>query len=388
MNSYKFTCNSCSLAFPTGNDQRQHMKTEWHRYNLKRRVAQLPPISEDLFNSKVAGLGDAISEDEDEERNLSKKEKRRRAKEALLEKKNKLLALARDRIAGRGGLARIDSDGKLVVERKSVANEETKLKQGIEKEEEKIYGKDIHLTEEQLEDKLFEEKVKSKVDIPSDTCIFCNLKSKDLNSNATHMFKKHGLYIPEEKYLIDKLGLIEYLGEKVGFGNVCLYCAYQGKNLESVRQHMIAKGHCKIPYDTEDEKLEISKFYDFSTSYANGTRSDENVEADDNGQNSENDEDVVYASEIGLHLPNGLVAGNRSMSRIWRQNIPPERPLDEGQGTVMAAETRNLAAQYGRAAYKQSKRSWRSEKKAQDMNERRKAKFINVKPHFRDELLQ
>lgn len=364
------------------------MKTEWHRYNLKRRVAQLPPISEDLFNSKVAGLGDAISEDEDEERNLSKKEKRRRAKEALLEKKNKLLALARDRIAGRGGLARIDSDGKLVVERKSVANEETKLKQGIEKEEEKIYGKDIHLTEEQLEDKLFEEKVKSKVDIPSDTCIFCNLKSKDLNSNATHMFKKHGLYIPEEKYLIDKLGLIEYLGEKVGFGNVCLYCAYQGKNLESVRQHMIAKGHCKIPYDTEDEKLEISKFYDFSTSYANGTRSDENVEADDNGQNSENDEDVVYASEIGLHLPNGLVAGNRSMSRIWRQNIPPERPLDEGQGTVMAAETRNLAAQYGRAAYKQSKRSWRSEKKAQDMNERRKAKFINVKPHFRDELLQ
>lgn len=388
MSSYKFTCNSCSLAFPTGDDQRQHMKTEWHRYNLKRRVAQLPPITEDLFNSKVASVEENNPQAEEVDKPLTKKEKRRKAKEALLEKKNKLLSLARDRIAGRGGIARIGSDGKLVIERKPTVNEEIKLKQGIEKEEEEIYGKDIHLTEDQLEDKLFKEKVKGKVDIPLDTCIFCGFKSKSLELNTIHMFKKHGLYIPEEKYLIDKSGLIQYLGEKVGFGNVCLYCAYQGKNLESARQHMIAKGHCKIPYDTEDEKLEISKFYDFSTSYGDDARSDKEMEAETEGQEFEDENDVAYASEIGLHLPNGLVAGNRAMSRIWRQNIPPERPLDEGQGTVMAAETRNLTTKYSRADYKQTKRSWTRERKAQDMNERRKAKFINVKPHFRDELLQ
>ena len=36
------------------------------------------------------------------------------------------------------------------------------------------------------------------------------------------MFKQHGLYIPERKYLIDKQGLLEYLGEKIGFW--ILYC--------------------------------------------------------------------------------------------------------------------------------------------------------------------
>ena len=33
---------------------------------------------------------------------------------------------------------------------------------------------------------------------------------------------------------------------------------------ESVRQHIASKGHCRIPYETKEEKLAISQFYDFS----------------------------------------------------------------------------------------------------------------------------
>lgn len=51
-----YTCNSCSLQFPTPEDQRSHMKSDWHRYNLKRRVANLPAIDEELFNEKVQKL--------------------------------------------------------------------------------------------------------------------------------------------------------------------------------------------------------------------------------------------------------------------------------------------------------------------------------------------
>src|SRR6266496_5335295 len=64
-----FTCLSCSIAFLSAEDQRQscpvfktllsnfcsgvHYKSDHHRYNMKRRVASLPPISLEVFNQKV-----------------------------------------------------------------------------------------------------------------------------------------------------------------------------------------------------------------------------------------------------------------------------------------------------------------------------------------------
>ncbi|OBA20819.1 hypothetical protein METBIDRAFT_43403, partial [Metschnikowia bicuspidata var. bicuspidata NRRL YB-4993] len=47
------TCVSCALEFPDAPAQRAHMKLDWHRYNLKRRVAQLPAISEAVFVDKI-----------------------------------------------------------------------------------------------------------------------------------------------------------------------------------------------------------------------------------------------------------------------------------------------------------------------------------------------
>jgi pre-60S factor REI1 len=48
-----FTCISCKIAFATAEEQRSHFGTDWHRYNMKRRVANLPPVSAPVFNEKV-----------------------------------------------------------------------------------------------------------------------------------------------------------------------------------------------------------------------------------------------------------------------------------------------------------------------------------------------
>lgn len=70
-----FTCLSCSIAFLSANDQRtylhtsyvcivhhsyktfpllgDHYRSDHHRYNMKRRVAGLPPVSAEVFNNKV-----------------------------------------------------------------------------------------------------------------------------------------------------------------------------------------------------------------------------------------------------------------------------------------------------------------------------------------------
>ena len=48
-----FTCVTCNIAFNNADLQRDHYKTDWHRYNLKRKVAELPPIDHSDFVSRV-----------------------------------------------------------------------------------------------------------------------------------------------------------------------------------------------------------------------------------------------------------------------------------------------------------------------------------------------
>lgn len=43
-------CSLCSITFAERSDQRQHFKLDWHRYNLKRRIQNKLPVTEDHFD--------------------------------------------------------------------------------------------------------------------------------------------------------------------------------------------------------------------------------------------------------------------------------------------------------------------------------------------------
>ncbi len=51
--THPYTCNSCAVAFRNSDAQRTHMRSDWHRYNLKRRLAELPAVSSEDYNNKV-----------------------------------------------------------------------------------------------------------------------------------------------------------------------------------------------------------------------------------------------------------------------------------------------------------------------------------------------
>lgn len=392
-----YTCNSCSLQFPTPEDQRSHMKSDWHRYNLKRRVANLPAIDEELFNEKVQKLSlEEENANETKGKKVSKKDQRRKEKEALLEKKKQLLEIAKQNM-----LKSMNSSntGDKVEESKEQQEE---IKEQVEQVQEDIkQGNEEELTEEQQAEKIMEEKLKNKVEIPLEVCLFCNKKFPYFEECLNHMFKKHGFYIPEQKYLVDKEGLVKYMAEKVGLGNMCFVCSFQGRSLEAARAHMISKNHCKIPYESEDEKLEISEFYDFTSTYDDykQVEGDENedewedVEGEEGEEGSDDEEEelpqeVSYNDGIELHLPSGVKIGHRSLARYYRQNLKPETVLTEGQGTVIAAESRHLATVHDRAQLLEKKRVWKNEIHHKDRDDRRAAKFINNQPHYRDQLLQ
>ena len=48
-----FTCVTCNVAFKESEKQRTHYKSDWHRYNLKRKVADLAPVSAQAFADRV-----------------------------------------------------------------------------------------------------------------------------------------------------------------------------------------------------------------------------------------------------------------------------------------------------------------------------------------------
>lgn len=204
-------------------------------------------------------------------------------------------------------------------------------------------------------------------------CLFCSNKSESFEANLTHMSTLHSFFIPDAEYLVDIQGLIAYLGEKIMVGNVCLYCNERGKafrSVEAVWKHMADKGHCKIAYDSQNERLEVSDFYDFTSSYPdvpnaqkkNGEEwedvsDDEDLYdadqvVDDSASDASGSEDelpenqLTYGdSEFELVLPSGARIGHRSMRRYYAQSFHPVgKPKVEEDPNSGAALVRRLLA--------------------------------------------
>jgi pre-60S factor REI1 len=221
---------------------------------------------------------------------------------------------------------------------------------------------------------------------PTD-CLFCAQVSSSLEDNLLHMSGEHSFFIPDLEYLTDPTGLITYLGEKIAVGNVCIYCNGKGREfrtLDAVRKHMVDKSHCKIAYDTERDMLEISDFYDFSSSYPDAeerqrrkearrakraaaeaaegwedvdgsddndndgavdevvdepasseTSSDSDSLLDDDDDDDENQ--ITFGdSHLELVLPSGHRIGHRSMRRYYAQSFSGrQQPEDPNSGRAI-----------------------------------------------------
>lgn len=123
------------------------------------------------------------------------------------------------------------------------------------------------------------------IEVPLNQCLFCNNLSEDVPQNEVHMSKQHGMFIPEREYLVDVQGLLGYLYEKIHDIHECLYCGQMKHTTSGVQTHMRDRGHCMIPYSTEDEMLDIGEFYDFRSTYSDEEEedTDDDVDQQDGG---------------------------------------------------------------------------------------------------------
>lgn len=116
------------------------------------------------------------------------------------------------------------------------------------------------------------------------TCLFCNHESPTPALNVHHMERIHGMFIPEKPYLVDLEGLVRHLQERVFSLNECITCGKVKANVYAVQTHMRDTGHCQIPYTTEEEQLDIGEFYDFRSTYSDGEGEWEDESEDDEQQ--------------------------------------------------------------------------------------------------------
>lgn len=243
---------------------------------------------------------------------------------------------------------------------------------------------DAEADEEEINQTIDQKIASARSRLSPSHCLFCPTLSSSLPENLTHMSTAHSFFVPEADYLVDLAGLITYLGEKIAVGNVCIYCNGKGREfrtLEAVRKHMVDKSHCKIAYEEEKDRLEVSDYYDFEASYPDaeerkqrraeraakreerrkereakrvqeekeeGWEDDEEFEEgmevdevvdEEMDEDEESDEDteselseeegnqITYGdSHLELVLPSGARIGHRSMRRYYAQSFRPNAP--------------------------------------------------------------
>lgn len=152
--------------------------------------------------------------------------------------------------------------------------------------------------------------------VPSE-CLFCTLDSPDLSQNIAHMLKMHGLFIPDQKHLIDVESFVSYLYTIISDFHECLYCGSSKSTAEATRSHMRDRGHCKLNFESEGE-LELFWERDDGMDEAESEPPLARMSFPATGSLLSGDED-------SLHLSSGKVIGHRSQLHPLR-HVPKSTP--------------------------------------------------------------
>ncbi|PPR98933.1 hypothetical protein GOBAR_AA21744 [Gossypium barbadense] len=287
------TCNACNKEFLDDADQKLHYKSDWHRYNLKRKVAGVPGVTEALFLARQSALA---------------QEK---------EKQNETPMLYSCGVCGKG----YRSSKAYSQHLKSRAHI-MQASQGTN-----------HPQEVKAIIKPLPRRTVSKPPQPRD-------RNDDESQDEWEEVD------PEEE--LDPEGLLTYLGLKVKRDFMCLYCnerCHPFASLEAVRKHMAAKGHCKVHYGDgdEEEEAELEEFYDYSSSYVDESGK-QLVAAGDTGNSVE----LVGGSELVItkRSDDGILSktlGSREYMRYYRQKPRPSPANNRAITAALSSRSFTLA---------------------------------------------
>ncbi|PWA76765.1 zinc finger protein [Artemisia annua] len=347
------TCNACNTEFEDDNDQKLHYKSEWHRYNLKRKIAGVPGVTEALFLARQSSLAEEKSKlngpamtytcrlcgkgyrsaKAHAQHLKSRTHTMRAAQTDQGDEDNAVIKPLPARIVKKSAQEEYDeeSDGSdewvEVTENDDLVGEMASSSAHMEVNEsldtDEDSGEDMDEDEEELD--------------PT-CCFMCDKEHETIESCMVHLHKHHGFFVPDIEYLKDPTGFLTYLGLKVKRDFLCLYCNINRQpfnSLEAVRKHMVAKSHCKVHYgdDDEEEEAELEEFYDYSSSYvdANGKQLVSEDGTSNDIQLGSGGAELIITTRSDDTISTKAI-GSREYLRYYRQ-----RPSPSATGVPMTA---------------------------------------------------
>lgn len=383
-----FTCASCHSIFENAEAQRAHYQSDWHRYNLRRKVADLPPVTETTFASRLDLL--------DKETATIKAAQVSRTFECTACKKTFNSEKSfENHIKSRKHLDAASTDRVLPIVRQKTANDDSKKPTDM--------YLDNDATEEQIKAAL-DSKLTLARRLAAEECIFCNRSFETFESNMEHMAKDHSLYIPDLDFIDDLTGLVRYLADKVSVAFCCLYCPSSRQpfhSLESVRRHMVDKGHLKIRFDDEGMD-ELADFYNYEE-VVSDDGDDSFVDVDINGEEDSEDygsgkDEYLYVSPDGteLVLSSGKRIGHRAYRIYYKQYLRtdelPARPSRRSEHQELVSRMSDHYFAVGLAPLVEHRRHIAAQRRLYDNRKKWDARIgirtNKLQEHFRIQLRQ
>ncbi|CAN6176981.1 unnamed protein product [Urochloa humidicola] len=319
------TCNACNVRFVDDEQKRLHYRSDWHCFNLKRKVAGVPGVTEALFLALQAALGEGSTITSNPIQYGC----------ALCGKEYRSARAHAQHFSSRSHLLRASDEGTdssiagvAVVKLKPLAERRGPAAVQEDEDEEECIEQ---LADEPTSDMNVDGDSSKCAEEPEELdpllCFMCDLKHDTVAGCIAHMHRKHGFFVPDSEYLKDPNGFLTYVGLKVKRYFICLYCNDRREpfqSLEAVRKHMDAKGHCKLRYgDGDDEDADLEDFYDYSSSYVDEGK--QMVATDDANNNIELG---IGGSELVITTKSGKgtrvrTLGSREFARYYRQKPRP-----------------------------------------------------------------
>jgi len=307
---------------------KEHYKTDWHRYNLKRKAANLPVVSMELFEQLSARQTVAQAQ----------RDAKEKAKEEKYARRGVQSRAAQQGLSFREAQARLASEAQ-----EGEGDEEDS---GGEWEEMSGDEAEQVLQEQAQLDARAEAAAKEMEAFQWNACksLFDSYQADTVPDAVRYMGNKFGFFVPDSEFVSDLNGMLRYLAMKIELGKQCLHCNKELKDAEATRKHMVDKSHCKLRYGQlgdEDAEEELEDFYTYPASMDVGDGQLVAVgEEAPAALTTQGLEMVVNRTEDGS---GGQIIGSRSMARYYKQRPKPTDNREDVEANMVVVKERKLA---------------------------------------------
>lgn len=370
-----FTCNTCELTVTDAAILRKHYTENYHRYNLKRKTQNLPPVSQEnyqqrelekdklefekclkdvykcpytgkIFKSKGA-WDNYCNSKKYHNMKMEGRKKHRDSPESFIsfqaevgrKMTEKDFIKFKKQQLGKAGKWKVgDSPQKrwLYIQYIRAAEEEDDNwedcdENGSESMEEgeddglKAGDEAIDFSDHEEEEVMDPEKLYGPAPvelkpIPPLTDFFDCKNTQVFETTQdllNFMEKKYNFFLPDQAYVKDIDALLAYICEKIGVGLTCINCNKGFYSLEAVQQHMReTPGHIRINIHG-DNAFEYADFYDFD----GDSSGDENQMGDEKNRPKLIDLDDCLIENQELILPSGKILGHKDLAKFYKQKF-------------------------------------------------------------------